>query len=100
MRTMLALVGVGDEHPTERLVGHGRLAALERTGTDGADAALDQSAARLRGAVRVIHARLPPVVVGLVGDVENQEASDGRLARCHPQGLVVVGGLHTLGYRL
>src|SRR5690349_808702 len=97
--TMLALVGVRDEDPTERLVGHGRLAALVRAGADRVHRRPDQREVRLGRPVGVVHARLPAVVVGLVGDVEDEEAAHRRLAGRDLQRLVVVRRLHPFGDR-
>src|SRR5437763_15348402 len=93
---MLALAGGADEHPAERVGRLGRLAALVGAGVDAGDRLLDERAARLRGAVGVVDARLPPVVVRLVGDVEDQESADGRLAGSHLQRFVVVRRLDSL----
>src|SRR6266516_1597101 len=79
-----ALAGGADENPTERIGRERRLAALVRAGVDVADGPLHERAARLRRSVGVVHAGLPAVVVGLVGDVEDQEAAHRRLARGHP----------------
>src|SRR5438874_1864385 len=97
---MLALAGGADEHPAEGVGRLGRLAALVRPGMDVGDRLLDECAARLRRAVGVVDARLPAVVVRLVGDVEDQEAADGRLAGGHLQRLVVVRRLDALADRL
>src|SRR5205823_1865519 len=96
---MLALAGGADEHPAEGVGRLGRLAALVRPGMDVGDRLLDECAARLRRAVGVVDAGLPAVVVRLVGDVEDQEAANVRLAGRHLQRLAVVRGLDTLADR-
>src|SRR5919109_2371520 len=72
------------------------LDALELALTDIRHRLLDETPARLGRAVREVEARLPAAVVGLVGDVEDQEAADRRLARSHLQRLAVVRGLRAL----
>src|SRR5919109_2446112 len=92
--------GGGDELPAEGLVRLRWFAALIRARADVADRAPDEREARLRRPVRVVHARLPTVVVGLVGDVEDQEPAHIRLAGRHEQGLAVVRRLYALRHRL
>src|SRR5919109_5258051 len=89
--------GGGDELPAEGLVRLRWFAALIRARADVADRAPDEREARLRRPVRVVHARLPTVVVGLVGDVEDQEPAHGRLARSHLERLPVERRLHPFG---
>src|SRR6266566_7315115 len=77
-----------------------RLRAGQRPGLRGLGGGPDRGQARLRRVVGVEEPRLPAVEVGLVADVEEQQAGDGRLAIRELYRLLVVGGLHRLRHRV
>src|SRR5439155_20431991 len=80
-----AFLGRGDlggrgDSPARFGAGNRRRAAIHRPRTDLGHRLLYERARGLRRSVGVVDARLPPVVVGLVRDVENQEAAHSWLA--------------------
>src|SRR5437879_4789938 len=75
------LASVSQATPAEFGLGLGtRLRARERFGLSGLGGRLDQLEVRLRSVVGVEEARLPAVEVGLVADVEEEQALDRGLA--------------------
>src|SRR5262245_319834 len=70
-----------------------RLRAGQRARLGGLGGALDHGQVGFRRVVGVEETRLPAVEVGLVADVEEQEAGDGRLAIRKLDRLLVVGAL-------
>src|SRR5690348_15498780 len=73
-----------------------RLRAGQRAGLGGLGGALDHSQVGLRCVVGVEETGLPAVEVGLVADVEQEEAGDCRLAIRELDCLLVIGALHRL----
>src|SRR5258705_10392213 len=78
-----------------------RLAAIHCARPDLRHRLLDERTRRLRRPVRVVDAGLPAVVIGFVGDVEDQEAAYRGLTSGELERVPVVRRLHALadGFR-
>src|SRR6478752_8629203 len=88
------------ERPAAGPRADGRLGALECPGANLAHRLLDEGPGRLGRPVHVVDPRLPSVVVVLVGDMEDQEPTNGWLAGSHLERRAVVRRLHAFAYRL